>query len=153
MAATVEEEARMAENKTQPGEASAEDFIAAVADPARREDCRRVAAMMQAATGAPPVMWGASIVGFGRYHYTYASGRSGDWMIVGFSPRKNDLTLYLMPGLEDQAERLARLGRHKTGKSCLYLKKLADVDLEVHGEMIAWSVQAMAPQRTDQPAV
>jgi hypothetical protein len=98
-------------------------------------------------------MWGPAIVGFGVYHYRYESGREGDWMVTGFSPRKNDLTLYLMPGLEDQAERLARLGRHKTGKSCLYLKKLADVDLEVLGEMIAWSVQAMAPQRTDQPAV
>ena len=141
----------MAENKTQPTDASVEDFIAAVADPGRREDCRRVAAMMQAAAGAPPVMWCASIVGFGRYRYTYASGRTGDGPIIGFSPRKNDLTLYLMPGFEQHADRLAKLGRHKTGKSCLYLKKLADVDLAVLDELITWSVQAMAPQRIDRP--
>ena len=142
----------MAENKTQPTDASVEAFLAAIPDPTRREDCRRVASMMQAAAGAPPVMWGASIVGFGRYRYTYASGRSGDWPIIGFSPRKNDLTLYLMPGFEQHADRLAKLGKHKNGKSCLYLKKLADVDLAVLEELIAWSVQAMAPQRTDLPA-
>lgn len=142
----------MAENKTQPTDASVEAFLAAIPDPTRRDDCRRVAAMMQAAAGAPPVMWGASIVGFGRYRYTYASGRSGDWPIIGFSPRKNDLTLYLMPGFEQHADRLAKLGKHKTGKSCLYLKKLADVDLAVLEELIAWSVQAMAPERTDLPA-
>jgi hypothetical protein len=142
----------MAENKTQPTNASVADFLAAVPDPVRREDCRRVAAMMQAAAGAPPVMWGAAIVGFGAYRYTYASGRTGDWPVIGFSPRKNDLTLYLMPGFEQHADRLAKLGRHKTGKSCLYLKKLADVDLAVLDELITWSVQAMAPQRIDLPA-
>lgn len=141
----------MAENKTQPTDASVDAFIDAIPDPVRRADCRQVAAMMQAATGAPPVMWGAAIVGFGRYRYTYASGRTGNWPVIGFSPRKNDLTLYLMPGFERQADRLAKLGRHRTGKSCLYLKKLADVDLAVLQALVDDSVQAMAPQRIDLP--
>ena len=140
------------ENKTQATAASVDAFLDAIADPQRRDDCRRVRALMEAATGAPAVMWGPSIVGFGRYRYRYDSGREGEWMVTGFSPRKNDLTLYLMPGFEQHADRLAKLGRHKTGKSCLYLKKLADVDLAVLDELITWSVQAMAPQRIDLPA-
>lgn len=141
----------MAENKTQPTDASVESFIDAIADPRRREDCRRVAAMMQAASGAPPVMWGAAIVGFGRYRYTYASGRTGDWPVIGFSPRKHDLTLYLMPGFEQLTALLQKLGKHKTGKSCLYLKSLDQVDLAALQEMIDRSVAAMAPQRIDLP--
>ncbi len=141
----------MAENKTQATGASVEAFIDTVADPGRREDCRRVAAMMQAATGVAPVMWGAAIVGFGRYRYTHASGRTGDWPIVGFSPRKQDLTLYLMPGFEQLTALLQKLGRHKVGKSCLYLKSLEQVDLDALREMIDRSVAAMASQRVDQP--
>ena len=137
----------MAENKTQPTDASVEDFIAAVADLARREDCRRVAAMMQAASGAPPVMWGASIVGFGRYRYTYASGRTGDWPIIGFSPRKNELVLYLMTGFDDAAPLLEKLGKHKTGKACLYVKRMADVDAMVLRRLIDASVEAMESKR------
>ena len=137
------------ENKTQATVASVDAFLDAIADLPRREDCRRVRALMEAATGAPAVMWGPSIVGFGRYRYRYASGREGEWPVTGFSPRKNDLTLYLMPGFEQQAALMAKLGKHKTGKSCLYLKRLADVDRVVLEELITRSVAAMAPQRID----
>lgn len=140
------------ENKTQATEASVDAFLDAIADPQRRDDCRHVRALMEAATGAPAVMWGPSIVGFGRYLYRYASGREGEWPVIGFSPRKNDLTLYLMPGFEAQAALMAKLGKHKTGKSCLYLKRLADVDQAVLEELITRSVAAMAPQRVDSPA-
>ena len=134
----------MAEPKTQPTKASVAAFIAAIPDERRRKDCEAVAKLMQAATGAKPVLWGTSIVGFGTYRYRYASGREGDWPVTGFSPRKNDLTLYVMPGFERYADLLARLGRHRTGKSCLYLKKLADVDLAVLRQILARSVAAMA---------
>lgn len=139
------------ENKTQATAASVDAFLDAIADPQRRDDCRRVRAMMEAAAGAPAVMWGPSIVGFGRYRYQYASGREGEWPVIGFSPRKNDLTLYLMPGFEQQTALVAKLGKHKTGKSCLYLKRLADVDLAVLEELVTRSVAAMAPQRVDPP--
>lgn len=137
------------ENKTQATAASVDAFLDAIADPQRRDDCRRVRSLMEAATGAPAVMWGPSIVGFGRYRYRYDSGREGEWMVTGFSPRKNDLTLYLMPGFEQQAALMAILGKHKTGKSCLYLKRLADVDMAVLEDLVTRSVAAMAPQRID----
>lgn len=139
-------------NKTQPTRADVDAFLDAIADPQRRDDCRRVRALMEEATGAPAEMWGPSIVGFGRYHYRYESGREGDWMVTGFSPRKNDLTLYIMPGFERYEALMAKLGKHKTGKSCLYLKRLADVDMRVLEQLVRESVAAMAPQRTDQPA-
>jgi hypothetical protein len=138
----------MAESKTQPTKASVTAFIAAIADEQRRQDCQAVAKLMQKATGAKPVMWGDSIVGFGTYQLTYADGRTADWPIVGFSPRKNDLTVYLMPGFDQLTEPLSRLGKHKTGKVCLYLKRLADVDTAVLAELIDTSVQAMADRRT-----
>lgn len=103
--------------------------------------------MMEAATGEPAEMWGAAIVGFGRYAYIGSNKKTVEWPIIGFSPRKNDLTLYLMPGFEDQAELMGKLGKHKIGKSCLYLKTLADVDLDVLRELIQRSVMAMEPQR------
>ena len=103
--------------------------------------------MMEAATGERAEMWGAAIVGFGRYAYTNSTKKAYEWPIVGFSPRKNDLTLYLMPGFEGRAELMDRLGKHKTGKSCLYLKKLADVDLDTLQALIDCSVDAMALQR------
>lgn len=139
----------MAEAKTQPTDEPVADFLARVADPGRRADCDAVLAMMRRATGVEPVMWGTGIVGFGRYRYTYASGRSGDWPVIGFSPRKNDLTLYLMPGFEGKAELLARLGKHKTGASCLYLKRLSDVDLPTLEQLVNDSVQGMAAKRID----
>ena len=115
--------------------------VLSFADEGRREDCRALAGLMARATGAPAAMWGASIVGFGRYRYRYASGREGEWFLAGFAPRKNDLTLYLMSGFDGYEPLLARLGRHKTGKSCLYIKRLADVDPAVLEELVTASVR------------
>jgi hypothetical protein len=133
----------MAELKTKKTEASVDDFIAGIADEQRRADCRTLLAMMKRVTKAPPKMWGASMVGFGSYHYRYASGREGDWFLSGFSPRKQDLTVYVMAGFEDYPELMARLGKYKTGKSCLYLKRLSDVDAAVLEKLIAASVKDM----------
>ena len=137
----------MAEPKTKATKASVAAFLAAIPDEQRRKDCKAVAKLMQEATGEKPVLWGANIVGFGAYRYEYASGGSGDWPLVGFSPRKNDLTLYLMAGFERHADLMAKLGRHKTGKSCLYLKKLADADPAVLKELVGRSVAAMEKKR------
>lgn len=137
----------MAENKTQPTDEPVEDFLARIADPVRRADCHTVLDMMRRASGAEPVMWGAGIVGFGRYQYRYASGRSGDWPVIGFSPRKSDLTLYLMPDLGGQEALLAKLGKHKTGVSCLYLKRLSDVHLPTLEALIEGALRRMAQQR------
>jgi hypothetical protein len=134
------------EPKTRPTSASVPDFLARQPE-ARRADCEAVCAMMQAATGEPPVMWGEAIVGFGRYAYTNTSRKSFEWPLVAFSPRKNDLTLYIMPGFDAFAGLIAKLGRHKTGKSCLYIKQLADVDAGVLRGIIDGSVRAMAPKR------
>lgn len=131
----------MSGNKTKPTNASVEAFIAGLADQQMQADCRAVAAMMAAVTGAEPKMWGASIVGFGSYHY--ASGREGDFMLAGFAPRKRALTLYVMAGFAEYRPLLARLGKHTTGKSCLYIKRLADVDQDVLREITARSVAAI----------
>lgn len=133
----------MAEAKTKPTDASVEKFLAGVADEARRADCLAVLKLMKQVTKAQPRMWGPSIVGFGSYHYVYASGHSGDWPLTGFSPRKQDLTLYITPGFERYAALMKKLGKYKTGKSCLYLKRLSDVDLEVLKELVARSVTDM----------
>jgi hypothetical protein len=129
--------------KTKKTGASVKAFLDAVEDPEQRKDCKAIAALMKRVTGAVPKMWGASIVGYGSYHYRYASGREGDWFLAGFSPRKRDTTLYVMSGFEDDKVRdlLARLGKHKTGKACLYIKKLADVDLDVLEELVRTSVE------------
>ena len=118
----------MAEPKTTRNQASVADFLAAVADPQRRADAEAVTALMAEVTGAEPTMWGSSIVGFGSYHYRYATGREGDWPAIGLSPRKQSLTIYLSAGFAGYSELLARLGPHSTGKSCLYIKRLSDVD-------------------------
>ena len=136
----------MSELKTRPTTASVSEFLALQPDQ-RRVDCEAVLAMMEAATGEQAEMWGAAIVGFGRYAYSGSSKKVMEWPIVGFSPRKTDLTLYLMPGFEGRAELMAKLGKHKTGKSCLYLKKLADVDAGVLRELIDCSVRGMESQR------
>lgn len=127
----------MAENKTQATEASVEAFLAQV-EPARRaEDARQLAALFAEVTGFEPRMWGPSIIGYGRYHYRYESGREGDFLATGFSPRKSALSLYIMPGYQDYGDMLARLGKHKTGKSCLYINRLSDVDQDVLRSLIA----------------
>ena len=132
----------MAELKTNVNDQSVTAFLDGVADERRRQDCYTILEMMKMATRAEPKMWGDSIVGFGSYHYTYASGRGGDWLLTGFSPRKQNLTLYIMSGFSGFEELLNRLGKHKTGKGCLYIKKLADVDLAVLQELIDQSVKA-----------
>lgn len=137
----------MAEAKTRKNAASVAAYLAAIEDDGRRADCKRVAAMMRKVTGEKPSMWGTSIVGFGAYRYQYESGRSGDWPITGFSSRKQDLTLYVMPGFARYDALLAKLGRHKHGKSCLYIKRLADVDFDVLTELVQESVAAMEPKR------
>ncbi len=139
----------MTEAKTKPTSQTAEAFIEQQPDAQRRADCYRVLELMQAATKCKPLMWGASIVGFGKYKYQYESGREGEWPIIGFSPRKNDLTLYIIPGFSKYEQLLQKLGKHKTGKSCLYLKRLADVDEKVLKELIAASVKAMASKRVE----
>jgi hypothetical protein len=121
----------MAETKTKPTEVSVDSFIDAVADPVRREDAKTIRTMMERITGEPARMWGPSIIGFGSYHYKYDSGHEGDACRLGFSPRKAELVLYVLTGAPEQQAQLARLGKHKTGKSCLYVKKLADVDMSV----------------------
>lgn len=126
----------MASNKTQPTETRPEDFIASVAHPVRRADAERLDLLFRDITGFTPRMWGPSIIGYGRYHYRYDSGREGDFLATGFSPRKANLSIYIMPGYADFSAILDRLGKHKLGKSCLYVNKLADIDLDVLGELI-----------------
>lgn len=137
----------MAENKTKPTAESVTAFLNKVPDKARREDCFAVLNIMKRVTGEEPTMWGPSIVGFGRYRYKYESGREGEWMITGFSPRKNDLTLYIMPGFDQVGSLMQRLGKYKTGKCCLYIKKLEDVDVAVLRKLVEQSVKKMALQR------
>ena len=131
----------MAELKTTPTQSSVQEFLRGIADEEQRRDSQTIAKMMKVATGAAPRMWGPNIVGFGTHHYRYASGREGDWFQVGFSPRKAELTLYLMGGLEPLAPLLKKLGRHKTGTGCLYIKRLSDVDLAVLERMIQSSAK------------
>jgi hypothetical protein len=126
--------------QTRPGEADVGTFLDAVPDPVRQADARAVCALMGELTGEPPAMWGPSIVGFGRQHLVYDSGRELDWMLVGFSPRKAALTIYLTEGFEEHRDLMARLGKHSTGASCLYVKKLADVDTGVLAELVTRSV-------------
>ena len=133
----------MSELKTQKNDASVEDFLNSVEPEKKREDCFAIIEMMKQVTGEEAVMWGASIVGFGSYHYKYASGRENDWFLVGFSPRKQNLTLYIMSGFDHYDALLSDLGKYKTGKSCLYLNKLEDVDEGVLRELIKQSVDHM----------
>jgi len=126
----------MAELKTKQTEESVQGFLAAIQDEGKRADALTVCKLMEELSGQSPKMWGASMVGFGSYHYTYASGRSGDWFVCGFSPRKAALTLYLTGGFDQMEKHLSQLGKHTTGKGCLYVKRLADIDLEVLKAMV-----------------
>ncbi|MFQ5942773.1 MAG: DUF1801 domain-containing protein [Anaerolineales bacterium] len=130
--------------KTQKNDASVEDFLNGVENEKRREDSFVVLGLMKEVTGEEPTMWGTSIVGFGNYHYKYASGREADWMKVGFSPRKQSMTLYIMDGFANYTELLGKLGKHKTGKSCLYINKLEDVDQSVLRELVEESVESIS---------
>ena len=133
----------MAELKTKLTGKSVDAFIDSVKDAARREDCRRIAAIMEKATGVPGRMWGSAIVGFGDYRYQYADGRVGDWFLTGFSPRKNALTIYLMGGIQAHASMLDSLGKHKTGGGCLYINRLDDVDRAALSRLITASVSTL----------
>ena len=131
-----------AEAKTKPTKEKVTDFLNKIPDAARREDCLTVAKMMEEITGEKAQMWGPSIVGFGTFHYKYASGREGDWPITAFSPRKQDLTLYLtLDGYEKYADLMKQLGKHKTGKSCLYIKRLSDIHLPTLKKLIKVAVK------------
>jgi hypothetical protein len=133
----------MKENKTKPTQESVRDFLDGVSEEARRKDCYTILELMQEVSGEEPKMWGSSIVGFGNYHYKYASGREGDSLITGFSPRKRDLTLYITSGFDDFDELMSRLGKYKTGKACLYIKKVEDIDLPTLKELVSRSVEHM----------
>ena len=130
----------MAENKTKQTEASVETYLAAIADESRQADCRVLVRMMTKATKAPPKMWGTGIVGFGSYHYKYASGHEGDSCILGFAARKGDISLYLVAGFPGSDALFAKLGKHKRGKACTYVKRLSDIDLAVLAKILAGSV-------------
>lgn len=132
----------MAELKTRVNDQSVTAFLDKVTEDQRRQDCYTILEMMKKATGAEPKMWGDSIVGFGSYHYKYATGREADWLLMGFSPRKQNLTLYFTPGFEGYQNIFGRLGKFTAGKGCLYIKKLTDVNFEALQELITQSVQA-----------
>lgn len=131
----------MSELKTKPGDSDVDAFIAGIANDERRQDCLALLDLMSDVTGEPAKIWGGGIVGFGSYHYRYASGREGDWFLTGFAPRKNDLTLYIMAGFDRYEKLMAKLGKHRTGKSCLYLRRLSDVDVDVLRELTTESVE------------
>jgi hypothetical protein len=133
----------VAENKTRPTQQSVSAFINTIEDKQRRADVRKIGAMMRRATGVRASMWGTAIVGYGRYHYKYASGREGDFMLTGYSPRKQALSVYIMTGFKPFPALMKKLGKYKTGSSCLYIKSLADVDAAILEQLISESVQKM----------
>lgn len=138
----------MADLKTKENDGSVDDYLNSVEDEKKREASFKVKAIMEEVTGEEARMWGDSIVGFGHYRYKYASGRDAEWMLVGFAPRKKNLTLYIMSGFDEYDDLLGRLGKHSTGKSCLYINKLEDVDLDVLQELVAQSVQHIQETNT-----
>jgi hypothetical protein len=133
----------MAELKTKPNDQSVGDFLNKVPDENKRQDSFAILELMKQVAGDEPIMWGDSIVGFGTYRYKYASGKEGEWPVTGFSPRKQNLTLYIMSGFDEYDDLLNKLGKHSTGKSCLYIKKMEDIDQYVLREIISKSVDHM----------
>lgn len=133
----------MAEAKTKPTKASVKEFFNQIPDKERRDDCIAVAKMMEEITGDKPKMWGPSIVGFGTWHYKYASGHEGDWPIAAFSPRKRDLTVYFNIGFDKNRELMKQLGKHSTGKSCLYIKRLSDIHIPTLKKLIKVSIKQL----------
>jgi hypothetical protein len=134
----------MSELKTKPNDASVEAFIDSVEDEKKRKDSYLILEMMKKITGEEPKMWGNSIIGYGSYHYKYASGQEGDWPVTGFSPRKQNLTIYIMNGFDDYSLELQHLGKFRTGKSCLYIKKIEDVNVGVLKDLIQKSVASFS---------
>jgi hypothetical protein len=133
----------MAELKTKKTRRSVPAFLTSIKDAQVRADCRTLIAMMRAVTGSKPQLWGTGLVGFGSYHYVYASGREGDWPVTAFAPRKQNLTVYIMPGFAQYQDLLARLGPHKTAVSCLYIRRLSDVHLPTLKKIVSASVKHM----------
>jgi hypothetical protein len=133
----------MAELKTKKNAGNVNEFVASIADPNQQKDAKTLIALMRRVTGEKPVMWGATMIGFGTHHYTYASGREGDWFVIGFSPRKRTTTLYILDGFDEYQSLLSKLGKHSTSKSCLYIKKLDDIDIKVLEQLLKKSVAAM----------
>lgn len=133
----------MSQNKTRTTKASVEDFLNGVESEEKRNDSFKLLQIMKGISNEKPVLWGPSMIGFGSYHYKYESGREGDLFIIGFSPRKTALTVYIMPGFERFHELMKNLGKYKTGKSCLYIKRLSDIDMSVLKELIKASYQYM----------
>ncbi|MEO0556593.1 MAG: DUF1801 domain-containing protein [Bacteroidota bacterium] len=142
----------MSDLKTRPQDTSVADYIDGIADPRRQREARQLVALLSDASGEPPVMWGKDIVGFGSYHYRYASGREGDWMLTGFSPRKTKLSIYLMDGVERHADELAKMGPYTNGETCLYVKRLDGVDEDVLSDVVRASV-AYVREHLDTPRV
>ncbi len=134
----------MAELKTRPNNQNVDDFLKKVSDPAKRKNCHRVLDIMKQITQQEPKMWGDSMVGFGNYHYQYTSGREGNWFLTGFSPRKQSLTIYIMSGFDQFEHLMSQLGKYKNSKSCLYVKKLEDIDLGILKELIAESIKLLS---------
>lgn len=139
----------MSAPKTVPTAQPVSEFLAGVTDESRRRDCETVRAMMERATGRPAVMWGSAIVGCGRYMLDYANGTSAEWPVIAFSPRKTDLTLYIVPALLETPALMENIGKVKTGRTCLYIKRLSDVDLPTLETLVQRSVDAMQPKRVD----
>ena len=133
----------MPNNKTKPTTQSVAQFLDSVSDDKKRKDCKIVLQLMKRVTKKTPRMWGDSLIGFGTYHYKYASGHEGDYFVTGFSPRAQSLTVYIMPGFERFPTLMKKLGKYKTGKSCLYIKTLEDVDIAILEELIRKSVDYM----------
>ncbi|MEL7257739.1 MAG: DUF1801 domain-containing protein [Pseudomonadota bacterium] len=142
----------MSQNKTKATQQSVADFIVNVEPEQRRKDAQTLVSFFHDVTKFEPVMWGASIIGYGRYHYVYDSGREGDFLATGFSPRKSALSVYIMPGYADFGSILARLGKHKLGKSCLYINKLEDVDMDVLAELVRAGLSDLATRWTVHPS-
>ena len=131
-------------NKTVATKASVENYLAAIKPEQKQQDCREICDMMERLSGHPPKMWGSSIVGFGEYHYKYESGREGDFLRIGFAARAQNISVYILPGYDDFSDELSRLGPYKKGKSCLYIKRLSDIDTDVLEEIVAKGLRHMA---------
>ena len=131
----------MSELKTKPTDQNVEEYINKVENPTKREDSLKILEIMKEISNEEPVMWGDSIIGFGSYHYKYKTGREGDWFIIGFAPRKQNLSIYIMSGFDRYDELLDKLGKYKTGKSCLYINKLKDVDVSILKEIMGQSIE------------
>jgi hypothetical protein len=133
----------MAEQKTKPTEESVEKFLEKITDETVRDDCFELIRLMKKITGSEPKLWGGSIIGFGQYHYKYESGHEGYSALTGFSPRKQNISLYVMPGVSEQAGLLEKLGKHKAAKGCIYIRKLADINVDVLEKLITRSVEIL----------